>query len=353
VTDRDPRILAGGSALAREQFFTTTVWVATGLIPLGILAAGLSAALVQWPQHDLTAALTILILGPLALIAACGYAIGETGMAAARRQRAEVAAGYTTLLKRYDHVDGIDEHTGTVVRPAIPRLIAAAIGDTIGTGIELGAVDALHTPFGVLVRNRRVVIATAISLVVLATGVVAIAVDPDASAGWSGLAATLGGLGFILFPVFGLAYSGTRYYLTTLQADYPAAKVLPGSSQDGDIVAELLPSDAAHLIGARDRQGGFLVLESDRVIFFSRSRDRLVPFLEIPRTRIHSAHVGSVYVGRGVSTSAAVLSVTKDDGASIDITLGFSASHFASPMKMAIELDDSASWVRHWAAARS
>jgi hypothetical protein len=85
-------------------------------------------------------------------------------------------------------------------------------------------------------------------------------------------------------------------------------------------------------------------------VIYSRSGSSLVPFLELPRSRVHSGHTGSRYNnGDGVSMSAAVFSVTKDDGGSVEFTLGFAPTHIASPMKTAIELDDDAVWVKHWA----
>jgi hypothetical protein len=87
------------------------------------------------------------------------------------------------------------------------------------------------------------------------------------------------------------AYAPTPFYVKQLQVAYPQAKVLPSSPRSGDIVGELLAPDAPRLARAKDRLSGY----------------------------------------------------------SVEFTLGFAPIHIASPMKTAIELDDDAIWVKHWA----
>ena len=348
MTGRDPRILPGSSAKARTRTLWVLVWTWTAVLPVGTIAGCLAAGL-HWPFHDFNLEFGVTLGFIFGLLAASIYTIVEAGFRATRRMHAEVAAGYTTLLDRYDHVDGIDAKTGAVVRPGLPVAATRHRRDGIGTGAEFGAVDLLHGPIGVVLRTPWVVIGLVASV---AAGVWSFAViATDASApGWLVLPAVLGSLGVILFPVFGFAYVPTIRSLETLKAQFPEATIYPGASQSGDVVGELLPEDVVEVQGARDRLGGFVMCEDDRLILWSRSGTRLLPFLEIPRSRIHAAHVGSTYVGRGISTSAAVLSVTKDDDSHYDLTLGFAPSRISSPMKSAIQIDDAASWVRSWAA---
>ena len=75
-------------------------------------------------------------------------------------------AGYTTLLKEFDHVDGIDAKTGIVVRPALLREVGAPSGDAITTGAELGPIDGVPTPLQLTARIR-VLLFGYLSLVVI------------------------------------------------------------------------------------------------------------------------------------------------------------------------------------------
>jgi hypothetical protein len=352
VTERDPRILPGSSAKTRERQLLVAIWGSTALLPLSIVAAGLVAALGLWRERDIGVVLVVLIGFVLVVMVAGAFWIYEASRSSTRRQQAEIAAGYTTLLKRYDHVDGIDQRTGVVVRPEIPRRPSGSIGEAIGSGSELGDLDTGRGPFGVAARTPWASIGAVASVLALAASIVGISYDPNNASGWLWVLGFVGLLGVIVFPSFGLAYTPTTFYVRALQVEYPRARVFPGTPNYADVVGELVPSDAPRLEEARSRASGFLVFESDRVVFFSRSRTRLIPFLEIPRSRIHSAHIGSVMNAGGLGNTAAVLSVTKDDGSSLDITLGFGPSRIASPMKIAIEMDDSAIWARNWITAR-
>jgi hypothetical protein len=350
---RDPRLISGMSARTAQRLFMGLVWGWTAALPLGFVGGFLVLLLVHWPRHSSATVAGTAIALFVAWLALSLITILVAGLRSNRAARAELAGGYTTLADRYDQVDEIDPQSGLVVRPARTRSATSSTIHSIGSGIELGAIETQLTPTGVVVRTKWGSIGTILSIIAAIIGIVAVALDPNNASGWFWLLATLGCLGFFVIPLFAYAYAPVTFYLHQLQAAFPGAKVLPASSTYGDAVGELLPSDAPRLRGARDRLSGYIVFEDDRAIFFSRSGSTLVPFLELPRSRVHSGHVGSIYNGGGLSTSAAVFSVTKDDGGTVELTLGFAPSRLESPMRVAIEIDDSAVWVKHWAQGSS
>jgi hypothetical protein len=217
----------------------------------------------------------------------------------------------------------------------------------IGTGYELGEVDARRTPTGVVLRTPVITIGTALSIVGTVVSGVAILGPGDPSA-WFALLAIVSLLGIILFPSFGYAYAPTAFYLRRLRAAYPDARVLPGGFQDPELVNQLVPDDVPRLPKSRPRLSNYLVIENERLLIFSRSGTSLVPYLELPRSRVRSADIGSTYVGKGMSASAVVMSIAADDGKHVHAKLVVAPSRLGSPTRMLGEIDDDSAAIRNW-----
>lgn len=222
--------------------------------------------------------------------------------------------------------------------------------DVIGTGFERGAVDATRGPISVAFRNPVIVVGTSIGLVSFVVAVVAICLNPDGASVWWWLLSAAAFLAWLLFPMFGLVYLPMRFYLATLRRAYPSSTVLPGAPAFDGPVDELIPAGSPRLPGARDRLSGYLVFDPDRVVFYSRKRRQLIPYLELPKSRVRSSAIGSVANGNGMRSSGTVLTIARENNTSVNLTLGFAPEKITSPIGSNIQLDDAARWVCDWAS---
>ncbi len=268
-------------------------------------------------------------------------------------QRRELEAGYTTLMPQFDDVDGIDPRTGLVVRPAIKRPPGATPDGLITTGMELGGIDTGRTPLQISLRVKPANLGELIAVVVLLTLIVAFVSIPDENT-WLGIAiVVLAALAFasvIAIPITVLTYAPAWYDTARLSAVASGARAFAvGDVGDIDVVTELAGVGAASLAGARLRSPSFVVCEPSRLVMYSRRGTELVPFLLIPRSRIAAGRVGQATNVNGPSLPAPVLTVLKDNGSTVDLTLALLAPSMTSG-KRRFQVDSQ--WIVDWAHAR-
>ena len=246
------------------------------------------------------------------------------GLRAQRIARQELAAGYTTLLKQYDQVDGIDATTGRVVRPAKVRPPGSPALGSVTTGFELGPIDDIPTPLRLALRIVPASLGFFASVVILIAGVAivwAAAADNSAFTVLVGIAFILPIFAFcaiIIIPLYVLPITSARHYASLLATEDPGSRAMPVQLDDYTVINEFIDPNAPKLPFARPRAMNFVVFESAHLVFYSRHRTQLLPFLVIPKSRIVTAAPGEP---GSYNVPTTVFTVRKDDGSAIQVKL--------------------------------
>jgi hypothetical protein len=265
------------------------------------------------------------------------------------KQRAELEAGYTTMLREFDQVDGISSHTGLVVRPAKVPPTATPTADAITSGIELGPIERVPTPVQIARRVPGTFYGVLGSVAVFIGSIILgiLSFGPEASSAatlWRVLALVgfvVGILALAIIPSVGLSALPARRYASLIQSHFAGSRVIPGSLGTPDILDELLDPNAPALPDARSRIWDFFVFDAAHLVIYSRHANELVPFLSIPRSRIGSGRVTTL--GRN---PGAGITVTKQNGGSTD--LGISPGQI-SGTNTHQQFLDLANWIVDWA----
>ena len=356
VPDRDPRMLPGATANTLTKICSTILAISGGSLLVAIVGLGLVRVVVDVNTSMvgmIAAIVGMSLLGFFVLTLAAGIPFG---VRASHVHKAELAAGYTTLLKQFDQVDGIDSKTGQVVRPARARPVGAPALDTITTGIELGVLDGIPTPLQLVMRVRLALPSFVLSVLIFAACIVVLTPDFDDNDGPNGGALVLfvvaliivfvSGLAILMIPSMLFSIVPGRQYLAILVERFPTAHVVVGTIQEPDVLDELFAVDAARLPDSGDRGTDYLVFGASRVDLYSRHKTELVPFLSIPRSRIARSELTFISQSRGPTLPAALFTLTKDDGGTTPLTLSFNAPAGPTTKKKVQVVCD---WVLDWA----
>jgi hypothetical protein len=256
-------------------------------------------------------------------------------------QRRELDAGYTTLTPEFDQVDGIDPVTKMVVRPAKTGVTFWTDDDRITTGNDRGVIDTGRTPFQIVVRRRTAVTAETVSLIVLIGCVywfvLYVLPVPRPSQGLVVVLLLLAVVAFfvaVTVPTVVIRFVPAWYYTARLRDSVRDATAYQATPNNDDIVEELAGIDAPALPGSRFQPASYLLCTSDHLVLFSRHGKVLIPYLDVPRSRIVDARVGSSVAGTGGSSlSAPVLTFRKDNGTELKVTFSLTAPSYPSGRK--------------------
>jgi hypothetical protein len=354
MADRDPRMLPGITAVVANTIGGIAIVQFVGLLVLSIPAV-LIAQAAHAPQSS--APIFLVILGcSLAVAVAFGGIFLPVSRA---KQRRELEAGYTTILSEFNQFDGINWRTGQVVRTAVAQSVVVQAGDRFTTGEETGSVELGRSALRAALGLRGFVVGTFASLLVLVAGLwlfwnVASVHDwnpPGRDTGVLVLFFFVGFAGFcgvLITPIMYAVFYIPRYYRSRLAAHFPNARTFIGVPNNVDLVAELVGADSASLPHARPRLAGFVVIENDAIVLFSRYGSAALPYLQIPRSRIATSSLGSTssWWTSGASYPDVALTVTKDNGTALDfqIELAITKGGARSP-----QIRNDCQWVVDWA----
>ncbi|TAL40804.1 MAG: hypothetical protein EPN91_12320 [Salinibacterium sp.] len=305
---RDTRLLPGISARTARRLTTGLYWFTyyTSLMSPGLLIAfgrfAIATTLVAAALYTATLVSAVL---------AC-YAFSR------RRQRAEFDAGYTTLRDAHLHLDCIDPWSRRVTRAAV--LHAGAERDALprkGDQIRVDFGEPLETrriPIAVLLRNDRFDVALFVALALTAVipqWVISMGVNPLTVAPGLILAILLS-----LLPWFVGIGVPTRFYCAQLQAHVPGAEVwsIVDSGAELDAAHRTFAGSAGSGSRRRVPRRNFATFGDSHLTFWSRTRSKLVPILEIPRDRVLSVANGTTRDVFGYRLATTLVAITGNDG---------------------------------------
>jgi hypothetical protein len=349
-------MLPGATANSASTLVGVLVAISFGSLFVGFLGVSVLRLLGGVATSPVAGIFTIIFLALIALFVVTLAICIPIGLRAKRIEVAELEAGYTTLLKQFDQVDGIDSRTGQVVRPAKHRAGGSPAQTAVTTGIELGAIEGLQTPLQIGLRVWPASVGFFGSVVILMVSLAEVwaGIADNSAFNWilgaSIILLILAIFPIIMTPIFVLTISPSRRYVARLTAEHPGARVMPGAFDSNEFIEELLDPDAPTLPFAKDRVADYFVFDTEQLIAYSRHKTELVPFLVVPRSRVTAARLGSVSNGRGPEIPAAVFTVRKDDGSAVDITLnlalmvaGYSAISTTKKIRPSVD------WAIAWA----
>jgi hypothetical protein len=293
-------------------------------------------------------AIILISLGGLLLVAMVIAAAASSR--AYRMEAREIGTGYTTLLKHFDHVDGIDPKTGIVVRPARPPRIGDPSTDSITTGAECGAIDVARSPLQIVLRAPAILICIVSSVfvfVVSLTVLTAALFGSKSPTFWS-IAALLVLLvalaSTVSISAIAMAVVPPRRYGEILAEHFPNAHIYAGHAADPNEIVELREPGALALPGAEYRLTNYFVFGPEHLIMLSRHRRQLVPFASIPRSRVRNARVSYASPRPGP-----LLTVQKNNGSTVDLALSLGGM---SGLASVSELTEACNWVVGWSPAK-
>jgi hypothetical protein len=345
-------MLPGPTTLQLSRIVTVIAIVALTALLAAFVAAFVGKFipnLNHWSGAPIYIAVLLSLVGVFVLCIVIGTPIG---VKQEHVQKAELEAGYTTLLKEFNQVDGIDAVTGQVVRPATIRPAGSPALDAITAGMELGAIDGLKSPWQLFVRGRGMFIAFAGTLGLLAICVVTVAGTPSDGdlSNLQGAALFIGVFDLVAVMtllILGMMRIPSRY-TESLGHELPDSHVYGGDLGDTDYLGELLGPDVVFLPDARPRLSDYLAFGETHLAAYSRHRTSMLPFLVIPRSRISQVVLTSIPQYRAKPNPAPVLTVIKDNGTSIDLTIDLARLNLNSTAK---DLEPIAEWIVTWASA--
>jgi hypothetical protein len=345
MTDTDPRLLSGVSA--------RTLWRAVRAVfygGFGVVFLSLPFVLVVVAANLYSQRLGVLTLVALATnIVVVAIALLQLVPRASAAQRRELDAGYTTLMPEFDQIDGIDPRSGRVVRPARPVAAGRSAGDSITTGLELGSLETGRAPLQIAVRRQVALTAELVSTFVLLGSVaffltVVLPADhfPDGDLAVLFLLAVAALCAVIIIPTLTIRFTPGWYYERRLRESTPGASVFQVSLSSADVVEELAGIHAPALPESRWRPLSYVVFTNDQLVFYSRHGSELIPYLDIPKSRVVGA--------RPRSEISPTLVLRKNNGTTIKLTLTVGVASYRSSRK---GQEERCGWILDWAHDRT
>ena len=332
MTDRDPRMLPGMAAGT-----ASTIVAFAFLVFIIELFAGLGTAIafkIAGGYRDVDGEVILIILGFSFVM--CGALVAIFLPFLRRKQRAELATGYTTMYPKFNQVDGISPRTGLVVRPAVPRPNRSAAPGAFTTGAEHGSLETGRTALGIVVRTPSLAITFVVSILILIGAPVIVFTDQNPS-DLVALSTVLLWCAALIALIFaGAAAQMTvpeRFYVARLGEQFPTGRAFSAVLDDSNVVAELIGADAPTLPRARARLVGYVVIDGVDLIFYSSKRSELLPYLTIPRSRVTSAQATTSTGLTNTPFPSVELFVTKDNGSLLNVIIRFGATSFIQGRK--------------------